>query len=161
MAVFVLDKRKKPLMLCSEKRARKLLESGHAPVHRLIPFAIRLVDRHVGESELQPLPIKLDPGSRTTGMALVGKSEVVDVETGEVMATAHVLSLFELLHRGRQINKALTSRRSRRRRRRSTLRYRAPRFLNRANKASGRLAPGLKHTSGDRGGDRGRTTTTH
>ncbi len=144
MAVFVLDKRKKPLMPCSEKRARKLLESGRARVHRLIPFAIRLVDRHVGESELQSLPIKLDPGSRTTGMALVGKSEAV-TETGEVMATAHVLSLFELLHRGQQISKALTSRRSRRRRRRSALRYRMPQFLNRANKASGRLAPSLKH----------------
>ena len=38
MAVFVLDRRKKPLMPCSEKRARLLLERGragasHGPVH--------------------------------------------------------------------------------------------------------------------------------
>lgn len=30
MAVFVLDKHKKPLMQCSEKNARKLLKSGRA-----------------------------------------------------------------------------------------------------------------------------------
>ncbi|SEQ45981.1 RRXRR protein [Ectothiorhodospira magna] len=30
MAVLVLDKRKKPLMPCSEKRARLLLERGRA-----------------------------------------------------------------------------------------------------------------------------------
>ena len=30
MSVFVLDKRKQPLMPCSEKRARKLLASGRA-----------------------------------------------------------------------------------------------------------------------------------
>jgi len=41
MAVFVLDKRKKPLMPCSEKRARLLLERGRARVHRLVPFTIR------------------------------------------------------------------------------------------------------------------------
>ena len=29
MSVFVLDRRKKPLMPCSEKRARKLLASGN------------------------------------------------------------------------------------------------------------------------------------
>ena len=148
MAVWVLDKRKKPLMPCSEKRARKLLESGRARVHRLIPFAIRLVDRDVSESELQALGIKLDPGSKTTGMALVRKSEAVNTDhtdTGEVTATAHVLGLFELTHRGGQISEALTSRRQMRRRRRGKLRYRAPRFLNRGNKARGRLAPSLQH----------------
>jgi hypothetical protein len=61
MAVLVLDKRKKPRMPCSDKRARKLLESGRGRVHRLIPFAIRLVDREVSDSELQSLDIKLDP----------------------------------------------------------------------------------------------------
>jgi hypothetical protein len=42
MSVFVLDKRKKPLMPCSERRARLLLERGRAVVHRRYPFAIRL-----------------------------------------------------------------------------------------------------------------------
>lgn len=145
LAVFVVDKRKKPLMPCSEKRARKLLESSRARVHRLMPFAIRLVDRHVGDCELQPIRIKLDPGSKTTGIAIVRESETVNAETGEVSATVHVLSLFELTHRGRQISEALTARRQLRRRRRGNLRYRAPRFLNRGNKAKGSLAPSLQH----------------
>lgn len=145
MAVFVLDNRKNPLMPCSEKRARKLLESGRARVHRLLPFAIRLVDRHVDDCELQPIRIKLDPGSKTTGIALVRESETTDAETGEVTTTAHVFNLFELAHRGRQISEALTARRQMRRRRRGNLRYRAPRFLNRGNKAKGWLAPSLQH----------------
>lgn len=145
MSVFVLDKRKMPLMPCSEKRGRKLLESGRAHVHRLMPFTIRLVDRTVKESALQPIRIKLDPGSRTTGIALVRDSETINLETGEIATTAHVLNLFELTHRGRQISEALTARRQMRRRRRSNLRYRAPRFLNRRNKGKGWLAPSLQH----------------
>jgi len=57
----------------------------------------------------------------------------------------HVLNLFELVHRGRQISEALTARRQMRRRRRGCLRYRAPRFLNRGNKGNGWLAPSLQH----------------
>ena len=45
MSVFVLDKRKKPLMPGSEKRARLLLERGRARIHKMRPFTIRLVDR--------------------------------------------------------------------------------------------------------------------
>ena len=71
MAVFVLDKTGKSLMPCSEKRARLLLERGRARVHRVVPFVIRLVDRKVASSQFQPLRVKLDPGSKTTGMALV------------------------------------------------------------------------------------------
>lgn len=145
MSVFVLDKRKMPLMPCSEKRGRKLLESGRARVHRLIPFTIRLVDRTVEESALQPIRIKLDPGSRTTGIALVRDSKTINPETGEIATTAYVLNLFELTHRGHQISEALTARRQMRRRRRSNLRYRAPRFLNRRNKGKGWLAPSLQH----------------
>ena len=131
-------------MPCSEKRARKLLERGRARVHRLIPFSIRLVDRLVSDSVLQPLKIKLDPGSQTTGIALVRETEAVDEDTGEVKTTVHVLSLFELTHRGRQISEALTARRQMRRRRRGNLRYRAPRFLNRTQ-TKGWIAPSLQH----------------
>ena len=145
MAVFVIDKRKKPLMPCSEKRARKLLESGRARVHRLIPFSIRLVDCEVADCELQPVRIKIDPGSKFTGIAIVRETRNIDVATGEIGIAVHVLNLFELLHRGRQISEALTARRAMRRRRRGNLRYRAPRFLNRGNKAKGWLAPSLQH----------------
>lgn len=145
MAVFVVDRHKKPLMPCSEKRARKLLARGRARVHRLMPFSIRLVDRCVNDSVLQPIKIKLDPGSKTTGIAWVRESETLDTETGEVTTTAHVLNLFELAHRGHQISEALTARRHMRRRRRGNLRYRKPRFLNRGNKSQGWLAPSLQH----------------
>lgn len=145
MAVFVLDGKGKALMPCTEKRATKLLAAGRARVHRLMPFVIRLIDRQVGFCDLQPLECKLDPGSKVTGIAVVRVSEQIDVETGEIQKTAHVLSLFELMHRGRQISEALTSRRSMRRRRRNQLRYRAPRFLNRGNKQRGWLAPSLQH----------------
>jgi hypothetical protein len=145
MAVFVIDKRKHPLMPCSEKRARKLLSSGRARVHRLIPFSIRLTDREVADCVLQPVKVKIDPGSRVTGIAVVRETLSVDVATGELGTTVHVLKLVELLHRGRQISAALTARRQMRRRRRGNLRYRAPRFLNRGNKAKGWLAPSLQH----------------
>lgn len=83
---------------------------------------------------------------RTSGVALVRKSESIHADTGEVASTANVLHLFELVHRGFQISKALTARRQMRRRRRSAnLRYRAPRFLNRKNKGKGWLAPSLQH----------------
>ena len=77
MAVFVLDRRKKPLMPCSEKRARIMLERGRARIHRMMPFTIRLVDRLQENSVLQPLRLKLDPGSKTTGLALAREAEHV------------------------------------------------------------------------------------
>ncbi|AEK58647.1 HNH endonuclease domain protein [Acidithiobacillus caldus SM-1] len=83
MAVLVLDKHKKPLMPCSEKRARLLLERGRARVHRMVPFTIRLVDRLQKDSVLQPMRLKLDPGSNTTGIALVRENESVETKTLE------------------------------------------------------------------------------
>jgi hypothetical protein len=133
VAVFVLDRQGKAVMPCSEKRARLLLERGRARIHRLMPFVIRLVDRQAASCVFQPLRVKLDPGSKTTGLALVRDVEAIDTFSGEIRREAAVLNLFELLHRGRQISEVLTARRAMRRRRRSTLRYRAPRFLNRGN----------------------------
>jgi hypothetical protein len=40
MAVFVLDTHHKPLMPCSEKRARLLLARGRARIHKMAPFTI-------------------------------------------------------------------------------------------------------------------------
>jgi hypothetical protein len=144
MSVYVLDRSGKPLMPCSEKRARLLLERGRARVHRVVPFVIRLIDRKQADCAHQPLRIKLDPGSRVTGLALVRDVETVDPATAEISCGAAVLNLFELVHRGRQISEALTARRQMRRQRRGNLRYRAPRFLNRTRPA-GWLAPSLQH----------------
>jgi hypothetical protein len=45
LAVFVAEKRQKPLMPCSQKRARLPVTRGRAVVHRCYPFAPRLKDR--------------------------------------------------------------------------------------------------------------------
>jgi 5-methylcytosine-specific restriction endonuclease McrA len=138
-------------MPCSEKRASELLESGRARVHRLYPFAIRVVDLNFEEiaaaNGIQPMRLSLDPGSKTTGLALSRVSESVDLETGEISAPVmHISFLMELIHRGAQIRKDLESRAVLRKGRRSrNLRYREPRFLNRKNKKKGWLAPSLQH----------------
>jgi 5-methylcytosine-specific restriction endonuclease McrA len=125
-----------PLMPCSEKRARLLLARGRARVHKVVPFVIRLTDRSTEDSEFQLLRLKLDPGSKTTGLALV---------LDKAGTSVGVLNLFELVHRGRQISEALMQRRRfRHRRRGANLRYRAPRFYNRARQR-GWLAPSLRH----------------
>ncbi len=135
MAVYVLDKNQRPLMPCSEKRARLLLEQGRARIHRVKPFVIRLVDRKIEECDLQPLTVKIDPGSKTTGIAVV-RTDQDD--------TTHVINLVELTHRGGRIRDALTARRGHRRHRRASLRYRQKRFNNRP-KSKGWLAPSLRH----------------
>jgi len=136
MAVFVLDKRWQALMPCSEKRARLLLDRGRARVHRVMPFVIRLTDRSAESCAFQSLRVKLDPGSKISGVALVLEKQ----------SNIKVLNLFEIIHRGRKISEALTARRHMRRTRRTrNLRYRAPRFLNRGNKQKGWLAPSLMH----------------
>ena len=135
MAVFVLGRDKRPLMPCSEKRARQLLGRGRARVHRMAPFAIRLVDRTVKDSVVEPLAVKLDPGSVTTGMALVR------VDGRDV---THVLQSFEVAHRGRRIREALAQRSQRRRQRRGKLRFRPRRFDNR-RRPEGWLPPSLRH----------------
>jgi hypothetical protein len=138
LAVFVVDKHKRPLMPCSEKRARQLLTAGRARIHRLVPFVIRLVDRDAATCQLQPILLGIDPGSKTTGLA------VCRVEATDAGPLRHLLQQIELAHRGHTIHLALTSRASLRRTRRGrNLRYRAPRFNNRT-KPKGWLPPSLR-----------------
>lgn len=131
--VFVLDRNHMSLMPCLPARARKLLSKGRARVVKLFPFTIRLVDRTVEESNLQPVRAKIDPGADVTGMALVR-------EDGDVQ---HVLHLCEIKHRGWTVKKSMSQRAAYRRRRRSkNLRYRKPRFNNRTRR-KGWLPPSL------------------
>lgn len=131
--VLVLDKNKQPLMPCHPARARELLSAGKAAVWRRYPFTIILKERKGGET--QPIQIKIDPGSKITGIALVG-----DFKRGR-----KVLWGANLTHRGLAIKLKLEARRSLRsgRRNRKT-RYRPARFLNRT-KPKGWLAPSLMH----------------
>ena len=132
-AVFVLSNTKKPLMPTKPARARKLLTAGKAAVYRLHPFTIILHDR--ADGDVQDVEVKVDPGSKTTGIALVGHFE----QQGAV-----VLFGANLNHRGQTIKNNLESRRSLRRGRRGRkTRYRPARFLNRTRMA-GWLPPSVE-----------------
>jgi 5-methylcytosine-specific restriction endonuclease McrA len=109
-----------------------LLRGGKAAVIRRYPFTIILKDRTGGD--VQPVELKLDPGSKTTGIALV-----TDHHSGKT-----ALWCGELHHRGAAIKKVLDSRRAiRRSRRNRKTRYRAPRFNNRT-RLQGWLPPSLR-----------------
>ncbi|MDJ0578111.1 MAG: RNA-guided endonuclease IscB [Xenococcaceae cyanobacterium MO_234.B1] len=128
--VFVLDTNKQPLEPCSPTIAKKLLKAGKAAVFRQYPFTI-ILKKVVDKQELLPCQLKLDPGSKTTGIAILEGNKLIWAA--------------ELTHRGQQIKNDLESRRSLRRGRRGrNTRYRQPRFLNRTRE-SGWLPPSLEH----------------
>ena len=129
--VFVLDTNYKPLNPVHPGRARILLSQGKASVFRRFPFCI-ILKVAVDQPILADLRVKLDPGSQTTGIAVVNDA------SGEVVFAAN------LIHRGKDIKKRIDSRRGVRRLRRSHhTRYRAPRFNNRKRKR-GWLPPSLE-----------------
>ncbi len=139
--VFVLDTKKRPLNPIHPGWARKLLSamnevnrrsgsSGRAAIYCRYPFTI-ILKYEIPQPDIQPLRLKIDPGSKKTGLAIVND------KTGDVIFAA------ELEHRGQQIKKALDSRRaSRRGRRHRKTRYRKPRFNNRT-RPKGWLPPSL------------------
>ncbi len=130
--VFVLDTNKQPLNPVHPGRARLLLKQGQAAVFRRYPFTI-ILKQELDHPHLEPLRLKLDPGSKTTGLALVNDA------TGQVVWAA------ELTHRGATIKKHLDERRGVRRKRRYRFtRYRQPRFNNRRNQKKGWLPPSLE-----------------
>ena len=129
--VFVLDKKKRPLMPTHPARARQLLKKGRAVIHKRVPFTIRLKDRDGGE--VQPVRMKIAPSRTKTGMAIVR-------EDGNVAEVLHL----SVLHHKPDIRKAMAQRYNyRRRRRRVNLRYRPKRFSNRSRK-KGWLPPSLR-----------------
>lgn len=129
--VFVLDTNKRPLYPCHPAKARRLLRDGKAAVFRRYPFTI-ILKREVDGEVQSSLRLKIDPGSKETGLA------IVDDKSGEVVFAG------EIHHRGQQIRDALLSRRQLRRGRRNRkTRYRKPRFNNRRRK-DGWLPPSLE-----------------
>jgi hypothetical protein len=108
-----------------------LLKSGKAAIYRRFPFTI-ILKRAVENPQVPDLRVKLDPGSKTTGIA------VVEDLSGKVVFAA------ELSHRGHAIKESLDSRRAIRRGRRNRhTRYRKARWQNRRRKA-GWLPPSLQ-----------------
>jgi len=131
MSVFVLAQDKTPLSCTTSARARLLLSAGDAAVFRRYPFTI-ILKRPPSDGVIHPLRLKLDPGSKTTGIALANDKGLVVFGT-------------ELQHRGQEIKNSLESRAALRRGRRNRkTRYRKARFLNRT-KPEGWLAPSLQH----------------
>jgi 5-methylcytosine-specific restriction endonuclease McrA len=128
-SVFVLSNTFKPLMPTRPARANRLLKTGKAMVYRLQPFTITLKYRSNGIT--QPIELKVDPGSKTTGIALVGNKTV--------------LWAANLSHRSHVVKARLGKRSMLRRGRRGRkLRYRPARWLNRVrSKPKGWLPPSL------------------
>ncbi|WP_326577542.1 RNA-guided endonuclease IscB [Streptomyces sp. NBC_00481] len=143
--VPVLDKRGRPLMPCHPARAREMLRKGRAVVARYTPFTIRIKDRLLDDSEVEGVAIRIDPGSKGTGLAITADSPALDRATGGFSTVRRGLYAVELQHRGATIRKAMEQRANyRRRRRTANLRHRAPRFDNRIRPV-GWLAPSLRH----------------
>ena len=128
--VIVIDKRRQPCNTISAAYARILLFNKQAVIHKRFPFTIRLRNDNAVLKD-KNYTIKLDPGSRTTGVAITDNQD-------------QVVMLAEIEHRGYTIKRNLDSRRAVRRfRRQRKTRYRAARFLNKI-KPEGWLAPSIK-----------------
>lgn len=129
--VFLIDANKTPMNPIHPAHARKLMESGKAAVFCRYPFAL-IMNRVVENIVTYPITLKIDPGSKATGISLVNSCD-------------EVIWGMELEHRGQQIKDALKSRRAvRQGRRQRNTRYRKARFLNRT-RTKGWLAPSLMH----------------
>ena len=116
--------------MITNAEARILIRKKLAVIHKVYPFTIRLRDNSCGSQD-KAYTVKLDPGSRHTGIA------IVDDKNSVVM-------LAEIEHRGHVIKKNMDSRRAvRNSRRQRKTRYRPARFLNRT-KPKGWIAPSVK-----------------
>jgi 5-methylcytosine-specific restriction endonuclease McrA len=128
--VFVLDRDRVPQTPVHPAVARKLLSTRQAAVWRRYPFTIILKALGLGPLFVHQHRLKIDPGSKTTGLALLDGDKVVWAA--------------ELTHRGQRIKAALLSRRAiRRNRRQRKTRYRPARFENR-RRPDGWLPPSLQ-----------------
>ena len=126
--VYVINKEGKPLMPCSEAKARKLLKTKKAHIVNYCPFTIQL--DFDCENKTQDITLGVDAGSKIVGLSAT-------TETKELYA-----SNVELRN---DIVKLLSDRRALRRSRRNRKRrYRKARFDNRIkSKKKGWLAPSI------------------
>ncbi|MFJ9937642.1 RRXRR domain-containing protein [Streptomyces virginiae] len=104
--MFVLAKGGEPLMPCHPARARELLGSGRAVVARRAPFTIRLKDRSRAGSAVAGVQLRLDPGSKATGIAVTDERDEVGPKGRTALVRRGLVSI-ELRHRGRQIHSGM------------------------------------------------------
>jgi 5-methylcytosine-specific restriction endonuclease McrA len=128
-SVFVLYQNLAPAMMCTPKRATQLLNAGKAAVYRRVPFTIILKQTFDGIA--QPITLKFDPGSKTTGIVLTINNVVVFAANLE--------------HRGETVRRSLISRKGQRSGRRSRhVRHRAPSLKNKKRQPKGSRTPSIK-----------------
>jgi len=127
--VYVLNKYGHPLMPTSPAKARKLLKQNKAIVIKREPFTIQLIYGSSGYK--QDIILGVDAGSKIIGIsATTNKKELFSAE----------------VHLRNDIVDLLSTRRETRKTRRSRLRYRKQRFLNRVkSKNKGWLAPSIEN----------------
>jgi 5-methylcytosine-specific restriction endonuclease McrA len=126
--VITLDKHKKPVGFCTERRARILMGKRRACLYRRFPAIIILKDVDVRDLEnLHSYRIKIDPGSKYTGIAIVDN------------ATDYVVFTMQIEHRATTIVKSLERRSNvRRNRRNRETRYRRCKWINHYTKKGSR-----------------------
>jgi hypothetical protein len=129
--VFLIDAKKTPMNPIHPAQARELLDKGKVAVFRRYPFVL-IMNRVVENIVTYPITLKIDPGSKITGISLVNN-------------LGQGIWGMELQHRGLAIKDSLETRKAVRRGRHARhTRYRQARFLNR-KRPDGWLAPSLRH----------------
>ena len=113
--VFVLNMRGKPLMPCTQRKARILLKEGKAIIEKYNPFTIRLTYA-TGETK-QKCHIGIDTGAKHIGIAIISGNKVLWIAEIELRQDVSSNITIKRIYR--------SSRRNRK------TRYRKPRFQNR------------------------------
>ena len=131
MKVYVLDWKGKPIMPTSRGgRVRWLLKTGKAKVVRTIPFTIQLLEED-RKYYTQEINLGIKPGSKELGLSATSEKE--ELFCSSVKLRTDIVNL-------------LSTRREIRITRRSRLRYRKARFLNRVkSKKPGWIAPSIQN----------------
>ncbi|MEH7130452.1 RNA-guided endonuclease IscB [Neobacillus drentensis] len=128
MFIYVLNHHGEPLMPCSPRKARKLLQQQRAKVVQRTPFTIQLLYGSSGYK--QPISLGVDAGTKQMGVSATTETNVL--LEGEVQLRTDIQ---ELLATRLQFRRA---------RRNRTTRYRKSRFLNRKRNV-GWLAPSVQN----------------
>lgn len=128
--VYVQDIDGSPLMPTTRYgKVRRLLKANKATVISLCPFTIKLL--YKTSDYKQEIVLGVDAGTKHVGLSATTKSK--ELYASEVILRSDVVDL-------------LSTRRELRRTRRSRLRYRKPRFMNRIkSKKRGWIAPSVRH----------------
>lgn len=128
--VYVQDIDGKPMMPTTRHgKVRRLLKDNKAVVVNTCPFTIKLT--YKTSDYKQEIVLGVDAGTKHVGLSATTKSK--ELYSGEVILRNDVVEL-------------LSTRRESRRARRNRLRYRKPRFENRAkSKRLGWVAPSVRH----------------